>query len=113
MERAVKTIHTDLAKRFASCVHRDMDQDTARTFRLSVNKDIKKYGKSEQLPTFDEFFKALCFRIDEYNATPHTALPKFTDASGKRRALFARRILEREARRKPGIQAVAAEPDAA
>ena len=26
MERAVKTIHTDLAKRFASCVHRDMDQ---------------------------------------------------------------------------------------
>lgn len=85
MERAVKTIHTDLAKRFASCVHRDMDQDTARTFRLSVNKDIKKYGKSEQLPTFDEFFKALCFRIDEYNATPHTALPKFTDTNGKRR----------------------------
>ena len=85
MERAVKTIHTDLAKRFASCVHRDMDQDTARTFRLSVNKDIKKYGKSEQLPSFGEFFTALCFRIDEYNATPHTALPKFTDANGKRR----------------------------
>lgn len=85
MERAVKTIHTDLAKRFASCVHRDMDEDTARKFRISVNKDIKKYGKSEQLPTFDEFFKALCFRIDEYNATPHTALPKFTDANGKRR----------------------------
>lgn len=85
MERAVKTIHTDLAKRFASCVHRNMDQDTARTFRLSVNKDIKKYGKSEQLPTFGVFFEALCFRIDEYNATPHTALPKFTDANGKRR----------------------------
>lgn len=85
MERAVKTIHTDLAKRFASCVHRDMDQDTARTFRLSVNRDIKKYGKSEQLPSYHDFLAALCFRIDEYNATPHTALPKFTDASGKRR----------------------------
>lgn len=85
MERAVKTIHTDLAKRFTSCVHRDMDPDTARTFRLAVNKDIKKSGKSERLPSFDEFLAALCFRIDEYNATPHTALPKFTDANGKRR----------------------------
>ena len=37
------------------------------------------------MPTFGVFFEALCFRIDEYNATPHTALPKFTDANGKRR----------------------------
>lgn len=85
MERAVKTIHDDLAKRFASCVHRDMDSDTSRKFRLAVNKDIKKTGKSNRLPSYDQFLSALLFRVDEYNATPHTSLPKFTDGTGKRR----------------------------
>ena len=37
------------------------------------------------MPTLDQLLAALQYRIEEYNATPHTSLPKFTDANGKRR----------------------------
>ena len=85
MEIAVKTICTPLSKRFDSCTHRDMDSDVARKFYLLTRKEIEKSAKSDRLPTLDQLLAALQYRIEEYNATPHTSLPKFTDANGKRR----------------------------
>lgn len=85
MEIAVKTICTPLSKRFDSCTHRDMDSDAARKFYLLTRKEIEKTAKSDKLPTLDQLLAALQYRIEEYNATPHTSLPKFTDANGKRR----------------------------
>ena len=85
MEIAVKTICTPLSKRFDYGTHRDMDADAARKFYLLTRREIEKTGKSDKLPTLDQLLAALQYRIEEYNATPHTSLPKFTDANGKRR----------------------------
>lgn len=85
MERAVATICTPLSKRFDSCTHHDMDPDAARKFYLLTRREIEKTGKSDKLPTLDQLLAALQYRIEEYNATPHTSLPKFTDTNGKRR----------------------------
>ncbi len=85
MERAVKTLCEDAAKRLATCMHADMDADAARKVHKITRAQLKKYGKSKLLPTFEDFKKIILARVDEYNATPHRALPKIVDATGKRR----------------------------
>lgn len=86
MERAVKTLCENASKRLPTCTHADMDVDAARKVHKITRAEIKKYGKSSLLPTFDAFKTTILARVDEYNATPHRALPKITDAvTGKPR----------------------------
>lgn len=85
MERAVQTICTPLAKRQPSCMHMHMDRDAAHKVHKLIRKDLKESGRSALLPTWPEFVKSLLGRIDEYNATPHSALPMIETGESKRR----------------------------
>lgn len=87
MERAVQTICTPLAKRQPSCTHMHMDRDAAHKVHKFIRKDLKEKGRSALLPTWPEFVKSLLGRIDEYNATPHSALPMIETGEGKRRRM--------------------------
>ncbi len=88
MERAVQTICDPLAKRLPSCTHADMDGDAAKKVFKITRADLKKYGKSKLLPTWEAFKAALLARVEEYNAKPHRALPRIEDqATGRRRHL--------------------------
>ena len=86
MERAIKTLCDRAAKRMPTCTHADMDGDAAKKVFKLTRDQIKKHGKSDLLPTFDEFKKIILARVEEYNNTPHRALAKIVDpVSGKRR----------------------------
>ena len=85
MERAVQTLTRRLCKQFASCTTYDMDPDAAhKVFKLS-RKQIKETGTSGYQPSWQAFLDALKRRLAQYNATPHRGLPRFVDATGKRR----------------------------
>ncbi|WP_243310087.1 Mu transposase C-terminal domain-containing protein [Fundidesulfovibrio agrisoli] len=86
MERAVQSICVAAAKRLTSCTHADMDGDAGKKVFKITRAELKAFGKSRLLPTFEEFKNTILARVDEYNATPHRALPSIEDAaSGKRR----------------------------
>jgi putative transposase len=94
MERAIKTLCEPAAKRLPTCTHRDMDHDAAKKVYKITRAHLKRYATAEKqkgkmtrlLPTWEEFKIVLADRIDEYNTTPHRALPKIEDSeSGKRR----------------------------
>jgi putative transposase len=86
MERAVKTICVPASKQLATCTHADMDEDAAHKVFKITRAQLKKHGRSALLPTFETFKKVLLARVEEYNSTPHKALPKIVDANtGKRR----------------------------
>ncbi len=86
MERAVKTICVPAAKQLATCTHADMDEDAQKKVYKITRAQLKKHGRSALLPTFEAFKKVLLARVEEYNASPHKALPIIEDhTAGKRR----------------------------
>jgi len=86
MERAVQSICVAAAKRLPSCMHADMDGDAGKKVFKITRAELKAHGKSRLLPTFEEFKATILARVDEYNASPHRALPRVEDAAtGKRR----------------------------
>jgi putative transposase len=86
MERAVKTICVPASKQLATCTHADMDGDAAHKVFKITRAQLKKHGRSALLPTFEQFKKVLLARVEEYNASPHKALPIIDDhEAGKRR----------------------------
>lgn len=88
MERAVKTICVPAAKQLDTCTHADMDEDAQKKVYKITRAQLKMHGRSALLPTFETFKKVLLARVEEYNATPHRALPIIEDhAAGKRRHL--------------------------
>lgn len=84
MERAVQTICGPASKQLVTCTHADMDQDAAKKVFKITRAQLKKHGRSALLPSFETFKKTLLARVEEYNATPHKALPMIVDA-GRRR----------------------------
>lgn len=83
MERGVQTLFVALAKRLPSCTHADMDRDAGKKVFKITRADIKRQGSSPLLPTWKNFLHQIAERVDEYNNTPHRALPMVTD--GRRR----------------------------
>lgn len=87
MERGVKTLWVKAAQGLASYTGSLMDTDTAhKNFKLS-RKQIKsgKAGRKCRIPTWEDFKAHILRRVEEYNASPHRGLPKFTDAEGRQR----------------------------
>uniref|UniRef100_UPI0012B5F675 Mu transposase C-terminal domain-containing protein n=1 Tax=Megalodesulfovibrio gigas TaxID=879 RepID=UPI0012B5F675 len=75
-ERAIKTL-CSMVKQSISCTHADMDRDAAKKIFKHSRKGLKTGNNI--LPTLDEFVSLLLARIELYNATPHSSLPKFFD----------------------------------
>ena len=99
MERAVKTICTDAAKRLPTYTGKDMDDDAARRVYKLTRKEIKEGAVSKRrklLPQWDDFRKHMIARVDEYNNRPHRALPMITDEEqGIRRHLSPNEMWQR------------------
>ncbi len=85
MERAVQTICAPASKQLVTCTHADMDGDAQKKVYKITRAQLKAHGRSSLLPTWDEFKRVLLARVEEYNATPHRALPMMVDEAQARR----------------------------
>jgi len=75
IERFNGSVWNPLSKEFETYIGEDMDrQARQRSFR-STRKDIKEYGASSRLPSWQEFLTACANAVASYNAKPHSALP--------------------------------------
>ncbi|SDB03404.1 putative transposase [Desulfonatronum thiosulfatophilum] len=86
MERAGKSIWVPAAKRLFSCSHADMDRDAAKKVFKFSRDALKKTGRAA-LPTWQEFKEVLMAVVREYNARPHSALPKIRIEDGRMRRM--------------------------
>lgn len=79
IERPNATIWDVLAKRLPTYIGQDMDKEASDRVHKQTRAEIKEFGRSQLLPTWDEFVKLCEERVAEYNAAPHRGLPKFKD----------------------------------
>ncbi|MGH1577736.1 Mu transposase C-terminal domain-containing protein [Planktotalea sp.] len=79
IERPNATIWDVLAKRLPTYIGKDMDKEAGKLVHKITRSEIKQFGQSKALPTWDEFVKLCEDRVAEYNAQPHRGLPKFRD----------------------------------
>lgn len=85
IERFNKTVWNPLAKKFPTYLGKDMDKEAAGRVHKQTRSDIKEFGQSRLLPTWDEFLAKATKAIEDYNNAPHSGLPKLTDPSTGRR----------------------------
>jgi len=79
IERFNKTVWNPLAKKFPTYIGEDMDKEAGQFAYRKTRRDIKEFGESRLLMPWDEFL-ATCERaVAEYNASQHSALPRFED----------------------------------
>ncbi|QQM29076.1 transposase [Martelella lutilitoris] len=79
IERFNKTAWNPLARKLPTYLGEEMDKEAAHFVHKQTRKDIKEFGASRVLPEWDEF-RAMCEKaIADYNATPHTGLPRYRD----------------------------------
>lgn len=85
VERLQQTLWIRAAKQLPTFTGKDMDGTTLyKTTRL-VDSQIKKTGQSQVLPSWPQFLDCCAQAVERYNNTPHSALPKINDETGKRR----------------------------
>lgn len=86
IERPNATVWDVLAKRLPTYIGADMDKEAGQKIHKLTRRDLKEFGESRHLPTWDEFVRLCEARVAEYNAKPHSSLPKFRDPeTGKTR----------------------------
>lgn len=86
IERPNATIWDVLAKRFPTYIGADMDKEAGQKVHKITRSEIKAFGQSRHLPSWDEFVRACEAAVAAYNDKPHRGLPKFEDpATGKQR----------------------------
>lgn len=86
IERPNATIWDTLAKRLPTYIGSDMDMEAGKKIFRLTRRDLKEFGSSRLLPSWDEFVALCAAMVEEYNDKPHRGLPKFEDpATGKLR----------------------------
>lgn len=86
IERPNATVWDTLAKRMPTYIGSDMDKEAGQKVHKKTRSEIKEFGQSRLLPSWDDFLKLCNDRVEEYNNTPHRGLPKFDDPqTGRRR----------------------------
>lgn len=86
IERPNATVWDTLAKRLPTYIGKDMDKEAGDRIHKLTRKELKIFGESKALPSWEEFVRLCWAMVDEYNAKPHTSLPKFEDPeTGKKR----------------------------
>lgn len=86
IERFNGTVWNPLAQRLPTYLGATMDKEAGWAAHKRTRGDIKEFGKSSLLPSWEDF-RAMCRQaIADYNAKPHSALPKMEDpVTGKTR----------------------------
>ena len=86
IERPNATVWDTLAKRLPTYIGADMDKEAGQKIHKLTRRELKEFGESRHLPSWDEFVRLCAEMVDEYNAKPHRGLPKFQDPeTGKTR----------------------------
>lgn len=79
IERFNGSVWNRLAKEFPTYIGADMDREVKqKTFRRTRG-DIREFGESRLLVSWEEFHERCQAAVDAYNDRPHDGLPKFTD----------------------------------
>ncbi len=79
IERFNGTVWNPLAQRLPTYLGKPMDKEAAKAAHKATRRDLKEFGASRLLPTWDEF-RAMCEKaIAKYNDRPHDGLPRFRD----------------------------------
>ncbi|WP_179166349.1 Mu transposase C-terminal domain-containing protein [Azospirillum agricola] len=79
IERPNQSLWRRSAKKQVSYVARDMDREAARRIDKLTTDDIKRAGRSDLLPSWQELLTFLRAEVDAYNNRPHSKLPKIRD----------------------------------
>lgn len=88
IERPNATIWDTFAKRFPTYMGRDMDKEAGQKIHKITRRELKEFGQSAHLPSWDEFVRLAWEMVGEYNDAPHSSLPKCQDPkTGKRRTM--------------------------
>lgn len=85
IERSHQTIWVRGAKELATYMGAPMDREAKQSAFKITRSDIKSVGTSKLLMPWNEFTAWCQVQVEKYNNQPHRALPKITDATGKRR----------------------------
>lgn len=81
IERSHKTLWVKAAKTLPTYIGKDMDDQARQKVFKVTRKDIKEFGVSKALIGWPEFLQFAADVVQQYNAKPHSALPKFSDPS--------------------------------
>jgi putative transposase len=78
----VNQIYTDAAKSLATFMGRDMDPQARKAVFKQVRGELKEFKSSKTLPAWAKFLELMERTVADYNARPHSSLPKITETPG-------------------------------
>ncbi|QGA56186.1 Mu transposase C-terminal domain-containing protein [Brucella sp. 2280] len=86
IERFNGTVWNPLAQKLPTYLGAPMDKEAAKLAHRATRQELKLFGASRLLPSWEDF-RAMCVEaIADYNSAPHRGLPRFMDeATGKYR----------------------------
>ncbi len=73
------TVWNPLAKDLPTYMGQDMDKEAGDKIHKLTRRELKEFGFSRSLPSWEEFVRLCEQKVEEYNAKPHSSLPKFED----------------------------------
>ncbi|MDO5648359.1 transposase [Paracoccus sp. (in: a-proteobacteria)] len=85
IERSHQTIWTPLAKTFPTYCGDDMDREVFQRQHKAIGRDIKEFGHSNALPSWDDFVAAVEAAVAAYNDRTHSGLRVRDGATGRMR----------------------------
>lgn len=86
IERFNGSVWNPLARTLPTYLGEEMDREAAKAAHQQTRRDIRVFGHSRLLTPWEDFRQKCIEAIADYNAKPHSSLPKFEDpATGKRR----------------------------
>jgi putative transposase len=75
IERFNGSVWNPLSKEFDTYIGVDMDRQARQKSFKTTRKDIKQFGASSRLPSWQDFLTACANAVAAYNAKPHSSLP--------------------------------------
>ncbi|MEW6648191.1 MAG: Mu transposase C-terminal domain-containing protein [Pseudomonadota bacterium] len=79
IERSHQSLWVALARELPTYMGKDMDPEARKKVFKITREDIKNTGQSSLLMSWPDFLKFLAAGVEDYNNTPHSALPKMRD----------------------------------
>ncbi|KJF67423.1 Mu transposase C-terminal domain-containing protein [Rhizobium nepotum] len=75
IERFNGLVWNPLSKEYATYIGEDMDRQARQKSFKETRKDIREFGASSRLPSWQDFLTACVNAVASYNAKPHSSLP--------------------------------------
>jgi len=85
VERLQQSLWIRTAKLLPTYTGKDMDSSVEHKAYRLLMQDVRQRTNSGLLPSWGQFLDLCAQAVDDYNNRPHSALPKITDAGGRRR----------------------------